>query len=160
MSWVDDVYERLNAEQKQQRMTGTPASESIEQRGEYAQRWWTQFVDALNRYVEDWNEKRRSDAALKVVATGAPQMSAQIIVGQATQAHFRFNGTDQIQWRRAVGAMPGVDDNEHPFLIFRSEGANDVALLEGREAAPEEAAQVVLEPIFRRAFGLSDEPRK
>jgi hypothetical protein len=160
MSWVDDVYERLNAEQKQQRTTATTARESTAQRADYAKRWWTQFVDALNRYVEDWNEKGRSDAALKVVAAGAPEMSAQIIVGQATQAHFRFNGTDEIRWRRAASPMPGLEDNDQTFLIFRSEGENDVALLAGREAAPEEAAQVVLEPIFRRAFGLTDEPAK
>jgi hypothetical protein len=160
MSWVDDVYDRLSAEQQQQLTTAAKAHQDAKRRGEYAQRWWTQFVEALNRYVDDWNEKGRTDSALGVVTTGAPQMSTQITLRQATQAYFRFNGVDQIWWRAVASPMSGLDEKDQMFLTFSSEGESDVALLAGREAAPEEAAQVVLEPIFRRAFGLADEPGK
>jgi hypothetical protein len=151
--WLDGLIAQLDTQRQQEAETADAARQANHNRSAAAATWWEEFVATVIRLSNDWNEQK-PEASIKVITTGEPTASLQIVIGQMMWVHVKPAG-DRIMWKRRQSNASTMDD-EHLFAEFKqTSGSTYVAHVLGNKASSEDAVHVILEPIFRRALGVS-----
>ena len=145
--FVDDLFARLHAERSETLTRAANAAQSRERVVAAACVWWDAFCQIIERKTQAWNAKDATDAHVTCTRNASGSI---VLWHRSIEAQLRLAEARVVMTGRTGDTRP----RESPFIQFTEARGAVAAVLSSDSTvkSPTEAADLVLMPMFTRAF--------